>query len=107
MDDIYKDIEEDNLNKKRKILIVFDNMIANMLRNKKLNPTVTELFIRVTKLNISLIYITHSYFAVPKYIRLNCAQYCIMKIPKKWELQQIAFNHSSGIDFKHFTKMYF
>ena len=83
MDDIYKDIEEDNLNKKCKILIVFDNMIANMLRNKKLNPTVTELFIRVTKLNISLIYITHSYFAVPKYIRLNCAQYCIMKIPKK------------------------
>ena len=83
MDDIYKDIEEDNLNKKRKILIVFDNMIANMLRNKKLSPTVTELFIRVTKLNISLIYITHSYFAVPKYIRLNCAQYCIMKIPKK------------------------
>ena len=82
MDDIYKDIEEDNLNKKCKILIVFD-MIANMLRNKKLNPTVTELFIRVTKLNISLIYITHSYFAVPKYIRLNCAQYCIMKIPKK------------------------
>ena len=83
MDDIYKDIEEDNLNKKCKILIVFDNMIANMLRNKKLNPTVTELFIRVTKLNISLIYITHSYFAVPKYIRLNCAQYCTMKIPKK------------------------
>ena len=83
MDDIYKDIEEDNLNKKCKILIVFDNMIANMLRNKKLNPTVTELFIRVTKLNISLICITHSYFAVPKYIRLNCAQYCIMKIPKK------------------------
>ena len=83
MDDIYKDIEEDNLNKKCKILIVFDNMIANMLRNKKLNPTVTELFIRVTKLNISLIYVTHSYFAVPKYIRLNCAQYCIMKIPKK------------------------
>ena len=83
MDDIYKDIEEDNLNKKCKILIVFDNMIANMLRNKKLSPTVTELFIRVTKLNISLIYITHSYFAVPKYIRLNCAQYCIMKIPKK------------------------
>ena len=83
MDDIYKDIEEDNLNKKCKILIVFDNMIANMLRNKKLNPTVTELFIRVTKLNISLIYITHSYFAVPKYIRINCAQYCIMKIPKK------------------------
>ena len=65
MDDIYKNIEEENLNKKRKILIVFDNMIANMLSNKKLNPTVTELFIRVRKLNISLIYITQSYFAVP------------------------------------------
>ena len=65
MDDIYKNIEEENLNKKRKILIVFDNMIANMLSNKKLNPTVTELFIRVRKLNISLIYITQSYFSVP------------------------------------------
>ena len=58
-------------NKKRKILTIFDNMIADMLNNKKLNPIVTELFIRCRKLNISLVFITQSYFAVPKNIRLN------------------------------------
>ena len=66
MDNIYKNIEEYNRNKKHKILIVFDDMIANMLNNKKLNPIVTELFIRGRKLNISLVFITQSYFAVPK-----------------------------------------
>ena len=71
MDDIYKNIEEYNPNKKRKILIVFDDMIADMLSNKNLNPIVTELFIRGRKLNVSLFFITQSYFAVPKYIRLN------------------------------------
>ena len=71
MDDIYKNIGEFNPNKKRKILIVFDDMIADMLTNKTLNPIVTELFIRGTKLNISLIFITQSHFAVPKNIRLN------------------------------------
>ena len=73
-DDIYKNIEEYNPNKKRKILIVFD-MIANMLSNKKPNPIVTELFIRGRKLNISLFFITQSYFAVPKNIRLNSTHY--------------------------------
>ena len=66
MDDIDKNIEEYNANKKRKILILFDNMIADMLSNKKLNPIVTELFIRERKLNISLVFITQSYFTVPK-----------------------------------------
>ena len=66
MDDIYKNIEEYNPNKKRKILTVFDYMIADMLNNKNLNPIVTELFIRGRKLNISLVFITQSYFAVPK-----------------------------------------
>ena len=66
MDDIYKNIEEYNSNKKRKILMVFDDMIADMLSNKKLNPIVTELFIRGRKLNISLVFITQSYFAVTK-----------------------------------------
>ena len=94
MDDIYKNIEEYNPNKKRKILIVFDDMIADMLSNKKLNPIVTELFIRERKLNISLVFITQSYFAVRKYIRLNSANYFVMKIPNKRELQQTAFNHS-------------
>ena len=81
MDDIYKNIEGYNPNKKRKILIVFDNMIADMLSNKKLNPIVTELFIRGRKLNISLVFITQSDFPVPKNIRLNSKHYFVMKIP--------------------------
>ena len=76
-------------------------MIADML-----NPTITELFIKVRKLNISLIFITQSYFAVPQNIRLNSTHYFIMKIPKKWELWQIAFNHSSDIDFREFMNLY-
>ena len=66
MDDVHKYMEEYNTNKKRKILIVFDQMIADMLGNKKPNPIVTELFIRGRKLNISLAFITQSYFAVLK-----------------------------------------
>ena len=66
MDDIYKNIEEYNPNKKRKALTVFDDMITNMLIDKKLNPTETQLFIRGKKLKISLVFITQSYFAVPK-----------------------------------------
>ena len=71
MDDFYKKIEEYNPNKVHKILIVFDDMIADMLSNKKRNPVVIELFIRGRKLNVSLAFITQSYFAVPKNIILN------------------------------------
>ena len=71
MDDIYENIEEYNPDNEQKILIVFDDMIADMLSNKKLNPVVTELLIRGRKLNISLAFITQSYFAVPKIIRLD------------------------------------
>ena len=81
MDDIYKNIEQYNPNKERKILIVFDDMIADMLNNKKINQVVTELFIRDRQLNISLVFNTQSYFAVPKDLRLNSAQYFIMKFP--------------------------
>ena len=66
MQDVYKDIEEYNLGKKRNVLIVFDDMIADMINNKKLNPVVTELFIRGRRLNISIVFITQSYFKVPK-----------------------------------------
>ena len=65
MDDIYKNIEENNPTKKRKILIVFEDMIADILSNKKFNPVVTELFIRGRKLNISFVFISQSYFAIP------------------------------------------
>ena len=87
-------------------MIAFDDMIDDMLSNRKLNSIVTELFIRGRKLNISLVFITHSYFAVPKNNRLNSKHYFIMKIPNKRELQQIAFNHSSDIDFKDFMNLY-
>ena len=83
MDDIYKNIEEYNPNKKRKILVVFDDIIADMLGNKKLNPIVTELFIRGRKLNIPLVFITKSYFAVSKKIRLHYMHYFIVKVPNK------------------------
>ena len=93
MDDIYKNIEEYNPNKKRKILITFDDMIPDMLSNKKLNPIVTELFIRGRNLNISLVFISQYYITVPKAIRLSPTHYFIMKIPNKRDLQQIASNH--------------
>ena len=90
MQDVYKNIDECNADKERKILIVFDDMIADMTNNKKLNSIVTELFIRVRKLNISLVFITQSYFKIPKDVRLNSSYFFIMKIPNKRELQQIA-----------------
>ena len=106
MQDVYKNIEEYNTGKKRKVLIFFDDMIADMINNKALNQIVTELFIRGTKLNISIVFITQSYFKVPKDVRLNSTHFFIMKIPNKRELQQIAVNHSSYIDFKDFIKIY-
>ena len=81
-------------------------MIANMLRNKKINTIITELFIRDRKLNISLVFITQSYFAVPKNIRLHSTHYFFMKIRNKRELQQIAFNHSSDIGFRNSMNLY-
>ena len=106
MDNIYKNIEEYNPNKKRKILIVFDDMIADMLSNEKLNPIVTEVFIRDRKLNISIVFITQFYFAVPKNIRINSTHYFIIKNLNKRELQRTAFNHSSDIDFQDFMDLY-
>ena len=80
-------------------------MIADMISNKRLSPVVTELFIRGRKLNISIVSITQSYFKKPKDVRLNSRHFFIMKIPNKRELQQIALNHSSDVDFKGFMKI--
>ena len=105
--DVYKNIEDYNPDKKRKVLIVFDDMITDMINNKKLNPIVTELFTRGRKLNISIVFIiTQSYLRVPKDVRLNSTHFFITKIPNKRELQQIALNHSSDFDFKDFMKIY-
>ena len=81
-------------------------MIADMINNETLNPLVIELFIRGRNINISIVFETQSYFKVPKDVRLNSSHFFIMKIPNKRELQQIALNHSSDIDFKDFMKIY-
>ena len=106
MDNTYKNIEEYNPNKKRKILIVFDDIIANTLINKRLNSVVTELVIRSRELKISLAFMTQSYFKVPKYVRLKTTHFFIMKIPIKKELPQNVYNHSSDIDFKDVMNIY-
>ena len=103
---VYKNIDEYNLDKERKILMVFDDVIAYMINNKKLSLIVTELFIRGRKINISLVFITQSYFKVPKDVRLNTTHFFITKISNKRELQQIAINHSSDINTKDFANIY-
>ena len=75
MQDVYKNIEEYNLAKKRKILTVFDDTIADMINKKRLNPIVTELFIRDRTLNISILYIMQSYFKVPKDVRITSTHF--------------------------------
>ena len=106
MHDIYKNIDEYNTDKENKILIVFDDIIADMIYNKKLNSIVIELFIRGRELNVSLVFITQTYFKVSKGVRLNTSHFFIAKIPNKRELQQIAINHSSDISNKNFINIY-
>ena len=106
MHDVYKNIDSYNPDKENKILVVFDDMLADMINNKKLNAIVTELFIRCRKLNISLVFISQSYFNVPKDVRNNSTHFFIMKNPNKRELQQIAINHSSDITNKDFIEIY-
>ena len=106
MRDVYKNINYYNPNKKNKILIVFDDMIADITKNKKLDSIVTKLYIRGRKINVSVVFITQSYFKVPKYVRLNTTHFFISKISNRKELQQIAINHSSDISTKDFTNIY-
>ena len=106
MQDVYKNIEEYNIGKKRKILRVFDDMIVDMINNKKLNPAVTELFIKGRKWDISIFFITQLHFKVPKDVRLNSTHFLIMTVLNKREIQQMALNHSSDIEFKDFIKIY-
>ena len=106
MHDVYENIDDYNVYKDPKILIVFDNMIADMIQNKKRNSIVTEFFIRGRKINISLAFISQSYFKVPKDVRLNTTHFFIAKIPNRKELQQIAINHSSDINTKDFVNIY-
>ena len=106
IDDVYENIVDYNPSRKRKIVIIFDDMIEDIMTNKKLQAMIKNLFIRCRKLNISLVFITHSYFSVPKDVRFSSAHYLIMKISNKGELQNIDINHSADIDYKYFVQIY-
>ena len=106
MGDVYENIHDYNLSRKRKILIVFDDMIADIMTNEKLQAIIKELYIRCRKLNILLVFITQYYCSPPKDVSLNLTHYLIMKINSKRELQNIAINHSADIDYQDFIKIY-
>ena len=106
MDDVYKNIDDYNPNRRRKILIVFDDRIADIMKNKKFQAIIKELFLRCRKIIISLVFIPQSYFSIPKDVRLNSMHHFIMKINNKRELQNIAISHSADIDYKDFMKIY-
>ena len=106
MEDIYDDINDYNIKGKRKVLTVFDDMISRVMSNKKAQQVFKEFFIRCRTLNISLRFLTQSYFTVPKDVRLNCTHYVIFKLNNKRELQDIAINYSADIDYKDFVKIY-
>ena len=106
MDDVYENIHDYNSSRNRKILIVFDDVIAEIMTNKKFQAIIKELFIRCRKLNISLLFITQSFFFFfPKDVKLNSTHYLIMKINSKGELKNIAINHSADIDYQDFKKI--
>ena len=106
MHDVCKNINYPNADKENKTLIVFDDMIADMIQNKNLNSIVTGLFIRGRKLIISLVFIAQSHFKVPKDVRPNTTHFFITRILNKRELQQIVINHSSDVSTKNFANIY-
>ena len=101
MDDVYDNIDNYNPRRKRKILIVFDDMIADRMTNKRFQAIIKELLIRCRKLNTSIVLITQYYYSVPKEVRLNSTYNLTMKIHNKREFQQIAINHSVDINYKY------
>ena len=103
MDDVFTNIDDYN---KQKVLTVFDDMIADIMSSKKFKAIIKELFIRCRKLNISIVFITQSYFRTPKDARLNSTHYVIMKIQSRKESQNIKQENSGDIDFKDFLKIY-
>ena len=99
-------IDDYNPSRKRKTLIVFDDMIADIMTNKKIQAILKELFIGCKKVNISLVFITQSYFSVPKDVKLNSTHYLIKRINNRKKLQNIVINHSVDIDYNDFLRIY-
>ena len=106
MGDVFDNINNYNKNRDKKVLIIFDDMIADIMRSEKFKAIVKEFFIRCRKLNISIVFITQSYFRTPIDARLNSTHYILMKIGSKKELKSIAEEKSSYLDYKDFLKIY-
>ena len=106
MDDVLDDINNYNKNRDRKVLIVFDDMIADIEYNKKFIIIIKELFYRTRKINVSIVFITQSYFRALKDARLNITHYILMKIGNIKELKRISEEKSGHLDYKDFLKMY-
>ena len=102
MDDVFKNIDDYNIKRKRRVLIVFDDMIADIITNKKFQSIIKKLSIRCRKLDISIVFVTQPYFKTPKDARLNSTHYLLMKIQNNRELQNITRDNSGDIDFKDF-----
>ena len=106
MNNVLDDINNYNENRDKKVLINFDDMIPDIMRSEKLKAIVKELFVKCRKLNISIVFITQSYFRTPKDARLNSTHYILMKIGNKKELKSRAEENSGHLDFKDFLKIY-
>ena len=106
MNDVLEDINNYNKKRDKKVLTIFDDMIADIMRSEKFKAIVKEVFIRCRKLNISIVFITQSYFRTRKDARLNSTHYILMKMGNKKELKSIAEENSSHLDFKDFSKIY-
>ena len=106
MNDVLEDINNYNKKRDKKVLIIFDDMIADIIRSEKFKAIVKELFFRCRKLNISIVFITQSYFRTPKDPRFSSTHYILMKIGNKKELKSIAEENSGRLDFKDFLKIY-
>ena len=106
MNDVLENINNYNKNRDQKILIIFEDMIADIMKSEKFKAIVKELFIRCSKLNISIVFITQSYFRTPKDARLNSTHYILMKISNKKEPKSIGEENSGHLDFKDFLKIY-
>ena len=106
MNDVFTNIDDYNIGRRIRVLIVFHDMIADIMSDKKFKALIKELFVRSRKLNISIVFITQSYFRTPKDARLNSTHYLLMKIQSKKELQNIAQDNSGDADFKDFLNIY-
>ena len=106
MNDILDDINNYNKNRDKKVLIVFDDMIADIEYNKNFKRIIKELFYRARKISVSIVFITQSYFRVLKDARLNSTHYILMKRGNKKELKRIAEEKSGHLDYKDFLKIY-